>query len=168
MFEVHWGLFWVPKTSSIALLVWRLAAWVSRQVVESQTRGSSHSTRRAPSGRDSSARQNGEAEGLEGGWHLATRDGCARRWSTTRHLAAGWSPPGGDGVVRILLALGTWRCVMPARRFGPRFRLMAWDARQAVLVQWWCTRKGFYTTLGDVHDARLWLGAQLWVYLVLE
>jgi len=40
-----------------------------------------------------------------------------------------------------------------------RFRLAAWDARQAVLVQWWCTRKSFYIALGDVHDARLWLGA---------
>ena len=27
--------------------------------------------------------------------------------------------------------------------------------------------EGFYTALGDVHNARLWLGAQLRVYLVL-
>jgi len=33
------------------------------------------------------------------------------------------------------LALGAWWCVMPARRFGSRFRLAVCDTRQEVLVQ---------------------------------
>jgi len=40
-------------------------------------------------------------------------------------LAAGWSPPGGDGAVMILQARGAWQCVMPAKRSGPRVRLAA-------------------------------------------
>ena len=160
-------LFKCRKTSSIALLVWRLVAWVSRQAEGSQTSDSGYSTRRTPGGREGSTRQNGEAEGLESGWRLAARDGCARQWRIVRRLAVGWSPPGGDGAVRILLALGARRCVMLIRQSGPRFRLAAWNARQAFLEQRWCARKGFYTTLGDVLDARLWLGPQLRVQLVL-
>jgi len=73
-------------------------------------------------------------------------------------LAAGWCPPCGDGAVMSLQAPGAWWCVMPARRSGARFRLAAWDARQADLVQGWCVRKVFYTALRDVHDTMLWLG----------
>jgi len=61
-----------------------------------------------------------------------------------------WCPPGGDGAVRVLRARGAWRCVMPARRSGAKFRLAVCDARQAVLVQQWYARKAFYTALGDV------------------
>jgi len=50
------------------------------------------------------------------------------------HLAVWWCPPGGDGTMRVLRARGAWRCVMPARRSGAKFRLVACDARQAVLV----------------------------------
>jgi len=39
-------------------------------------------------------------------------------------LAAWWCPPGGGGTVRVLQARGAWRCVMPARRFGAKFRLV--------------------------------------------
>jgi len=56
-------------------------------------------------------------------------------------LAVRWSPPGGDGVVRILQACGAWRCVMPAKLSRPSFRLVACDARQADLVQCWCVRE---------------------------
>jgi len=64
------------------------------------------------------------------------------------------------------MVLGAWRCEMPARRSGTKFHLATREARQAVLVQSWCVRKDFYTALGDVHEAMLWLGAQLRVYLV--
>jgi len=40
-------------------------------------------------------------------------------------LTVGRSPPNGGGAVRILLALGAWRCVMPARWSGAKFRLAA-------------------------------------------
>jgi len=53
----------------------------------------------------------------------------------TRSLAVWWCPPGGGGTVRVLLARGVWRCVMPARRSGAKFRLAACDARQVILVQ---------------------------------
>ena len=52
---------------------------MSCQAVASQIRGSIHSASRALGARDGSARQNGEIEGLEGGWHLAARDGYARQ-----------------------------------------------------------------------------------------
>jgi len=32
-------------------------------------------------------------------------------------------PPGGSGTVRVLLTHGAWRCGMPARRSGSKFRL---------------------------------------------
>jgi len=38
-------------------------------------------------------------------------------------LAARWCPPGSGRAVRILQAHGAWRCVMPARRSGAKFRL---------------------------------------------
>jgi len=47
---------------------------------------------------------------------------------------------------------------MPARRSRPSFLLVTCDARQTDLVQCQCVRKGFFTALGDIHDARLWLG----------
>jgi len=42
-----------------------------------------------------------------------------------RRLAVEWSPPGDDGAVMMLLARGAWRCVIPARRSGAKFRLVA-------------------------------------------
>jgi len=77
----------------------------------------------------------GAAEDLEEDWCLATQGGSARRRRCQRHRAARWYPLGGDGTVLILQVLGTWQCVMPARRSGAKFRLAALDARQAVLVQ---------------------------------
>jgi len=41
----------------------------------------------------------------------------------TGRLAAWWCPPGDGGTVRVLWARGAWRCVMPARRSGAKFRL---------------------------------------------
>jgi len=37
------------------------------------------------------------------------------RWGC---LAVGWCPPGGDGAVMTLQALGAWQCVMLAKRSG--------------------------------------------------
>jgi len=65
-------------------------------------------------------------------------------------LAVSWCPSGGSGTGRVLMAHDAWWCGMPARRSGTKFRLAMWDARQAVLVQWWCVRKVFYTALSDV------------------
>jgi len=48
---------------------------------------------------------------------------------------------------------------MPARQSGAKFCLAAWDA----MVR----EESFLHRLGDVHDAMLWLGAQLRVHLVL-
>ena len=85
----------------------------------------------------------------------------------TRHLAAGWSPSGGDGAVRLLLALGAWRFEMPTKRSRTRFRLAMREARLVVLVESLCAKKGFYIALGDVYDAMLLPGPQLRLYLVL-
>jgi len=87
-----------------------------------------------------------KTEGLEGGWRLAACDDAS---GSDRQCKA----PGG-------MVESTWRCVMPARRSGPSFRLMTCDTHQADLVQCRCARNGFYTALGDVHDTRLWLGVQ--------
>jgi len=38
-------------------------------------------------------------------------------------LAVWWCPPCGSSIVRVLLAHGAWRCGMPARRSGTKFRL---------------------------------------------
>jgi len=69
------------KTSNIALLVWRLAAWASRQVDKTPTCDNGHSARKAPGGRGGFARRNNATETLEVRWRLAARDRCARRWS---------------------------------------------------------------------------------------
>jgi len=53
-----------------------------------------------------------------------------------------------------------WRC---SEDTAGAWRLTVCDARQTI----WCARKVFYIALGDVHDAMLWLGAQLRVLLVL-
>jgi len=87
----------------------------------------------APGSRGSSARRSGIAEVLMARWRLAARAGALGGGDKWR-LAAGRSPPGGDGAVMILRARGVWRCVMPARRSEPSVCLATWDARQAVLV----------------------------------
>jgi len=67
----------------------------------------------------------GAAGDLEEDRRLATQGGSARRRRCQRRRAARWCPPGGDDAVLILQALGAWRCVMPARRSGAKFRLAA-------------------------------------------
>jgi len=69
------------ETSSIALLVWRLAAWASRQADGTPTCDIGHSAHRAPGGRGGFARRNNAIEILEVRWRLATRDRCASQWS---------------------------------------------------------------------------------------
>jgi len=83
----------VPKTSSIALLVWCLAA-----------RGKSP----------------GDIHPTEWQW-LLDANGAWRQ--------------------EYYMALGAWRCEMPARRSGTKFRLVTREARQEVLVQCWCVRR---------------------------
>jgi len=149
-------LFKCQETHSTALLVWRLAARASCQADGTQ----SATMVIVLGGREGSARRNGATKTLMVRWRLAARGRCARRWQWVA-LGGMVGPPGGDNAVMMLQARGAWRCVMPARRSEPSVCLAMWDARQAVLVQWWCTRKSFYTTLSDVHDASLWLGVQL-------
>jgi len=144
--------FKCQETSSIALLVWRLATWTSRQPDGTQTNDSGQSASRSLGGGVGPARRN-EVKGLEGGWCLATQDGCARRWRTARCLAVTDSEVPGD---RLESARRWWW----SEDFVGAWRLAVCVARQAVLVQWWCARKGFYASLGDVHDVRLWLGAR--------
>ena len=72
----------------------------------------------APGDREGSAKRTGTTEGLEGDWRLAV----------------GRRTPGGDDAEVILQARGAWRCVIPAKQSGAKFRLAACDARQAVLV----------------------------------
>jgi len=105
-----------------------------------QISGSGHYWRLVSGGRGSSAKRCGRVEVLKVQWRLAARAG-APGGSGEWRLAAGRSSLGGDGAVMILQAPGAWRCVMPAKRFEPSVCLATWDARQAVLVQWWCTRK---------------------------
>ena len=149
-------MFKCQETSSSALLAWRLAARASRQADWKQ----SVTMVTVPGGREGSARRNGAAETLMVRWCLAVRVGAPGGGGEWRQ-ATWWSLPGGDDAVMMLQARGAWRCVMLARRSEPSVCLATWDARRVILVQWWCARKGFYTTLGDVHDAMLWLGAQL-------
>ena len=52
---------------------------------------------------------------------MAAPSGDDEAW----HLAARWCPPGGSGAVWILQARGAWRCVMPDRQSGAKFRLAA-------------------------------------------
>jgi len=87
--EILWGLFKCQETSSIALLVWRLTAWPSRQADGTQINDSSHSASRAPGGRDGSARRNGAAVALmvRGAWRQAG------------------GLPGGDDVADFLMVL---------------------------------------------------------------
>jgi len=109
----------VPKTSSIALLVWRLTARVSRQADRTQICDKGHNASRAAGGREGSTRWSGAAETLKGQWRLAARGGCARRW---RQVAS-------DGMVE---SARQWRCSDDA--VGAR-RLAMCDARQAVWTQ---------------------------------
>jgi len=131
-------LFKCQGTNNSALLVWRLAARASRQADGTQ----SATMVIAPGSREGSARRNGAAETLMVRWRLAVRGRCARRW---RWVAPSGmvGPPSGDDAVMMLQARGAWRCVMPARQSEPSVCLATWDARQTVLVQWWCARKGF-------------------------
>ena len=169
-FGILWDLFKVPKTSSIMSLAARGNPPSNRQLTQWQW----PLDKMAPGGRVGSARQNwsssstGTREASGGSVVSARRKTCCKgsRGSVT--------PSGKLGVRQAVtmqqhscLALGAWRCVMPAKRSRRRFRLALWDVHQAVLVQWWCAGKGFYNALRDVHDAMLWLGAQLRVHLVL-
>jgi len=78
------------ETSSITLLVWRLAAWASRQADGTQTYDSGHSASRAPSGRVSSARRNRAAETLMVRWRLAVVRVTARRGRCSDDSTGGW------------------------------------------------------------------------------
>jgi len=71
--------------------------------------------------------------------------------------------PGG----RVGSAKRCWCGRRTVRRSGTKFRLATREARQAVLGAELVREEDFYTTLGEVHDAMLWLGAQLQEYLVL-
>jgi len=105
-----------------------------------------------PGGRTESARRWRCRDDSAGVWRLGVRvprQAMTMQWWFCRRMAPGGTcpPPGGDGAVMILRARGVWWRVMPARRSKPSVCLATWDARQAVLVQWWCARKGFYTAL---------------------
>jgi len=82
-------------------------------------------------------------------------------------MAAGGVPPGGDGATKVLFGAwclavldarqAVWDQILPSGvRYVP-------DNFGAVMVR----KENSYTTLGDVHDAMLWLGVQLQVHLVL-
>ncbi|QCD78945.1 hypothetical protein DEO72_LG1g2581 [Vigna unguiculata] len=90
--------FDVPKTSSIALLVWCLAA-----------RG----------------KPPGDIHPTEWQW-LLDANGAWRQ--------------------EYCMALGAWRCEMPARRSGTKFRLVTREARQEVLEVEWSVRVVARTT----------------------
>ena len=77
--------------------------------------------------------------------HLAAGDGSARQWRHNRVPGGMVMPARRWRYCECTVARGAWRCVMPARRSGAKFRLAACDARQAVLVQCWCARRVFYT-----------------------
>ena len=99
----------------------------SRQAHRTQICDRGHSASRAPSNREGFAKRNGTAETLKGSgawWRQADKPGGGGEW----RLMAWWSPPSGDGAVMMLQACGAWRCVMPARRFGPSVHLAMWDA----------------------------------------
>jgi len=53
--------------------------------------------------------RSGAADDLDGAWRLVV----------------GLGLPGGDGAAAPLMARGTWRCEMPAKRSRPRFCLAA-------------------------------------------
>jgi len=61
------------------------------------------------------------------------------------------------------MALGAWRHERYARQSGTKIRLATREARQAVLGAQSEREEDFYTTLDEVHDVMLWLGAQLQV-----